>query len=97
MELVAAIRTNGTAILSDRTRLEFDDVGCRRMVFPDGLRNVYSRRSRSASSRSWVLSSNCRECQQHSRQYLGSRDDDRRHRADGSVDLAADYRVGGKI
>ena len=38
-------------LLDHRTRLEFDDVGRRRMVFPDGLRNVRARRSRSASRR----------------------------------------------
>ena len=42
-ELVAEAGATGTALRGDRLGVEFHDVGGRRVVFPDGLRNVRAR------------------------------------------------------
>ena len=42
---MAALLSTGTSVRDHRTDLEFDRLRCRRVVFPDGLRNVRSRQS----------------------------------------------------
>ena len=39
-ELVAEVHATGTAVRGHRAGVEFDDVGGRRLVFPDGVRDV---------------------------------------------------------
>ena len=71
VELVAAILATRVAAGGDRTDLEFDDVGGRRLVLPDGLRNVCSGQPRLSSARPWLLSADRRQRGKHARDLLG--------------------------
>ena len=89
LELVAEIPATGAAVRGDRADMELDDVGGRRMVFPDGVRDVRAGQSGSSAARPGLLPANRRECGKHAGDPVGTCGDDRGHRPDRSADLAA--------
>ena len=97
LELVAKIYADGVAIRGDRPGVEFHDVCGGRLVFSDGLRNVYFGEPRSAPSRPGLVFTNGGQCRRYPSNRLGTWSDDRNHRADRSANLAARNRVVGEI
>ena len=82
LELVATVHADGAALFDHRAGVEFDDVRGRRLVFPDGLRNVHAGRSRFAPARIGLLSADRRERGKHACDLVGHGSDDRNHSGD---------------
>ena len=94
---VAAVRAAGAAVRRDRPGVELDGVGGRRLVLPDGLRNVRAGQARFPPARPGLLPANGRQRGRHGRHFLGPGRHDRRDRADRSAGLAAGHRVVGQV
>ena len=92
-QLVAEICSTGAAVFRHRPHLEFHNVGGRRVVLPDGLRNVCAGKPRSPSARPGLLFAVRLERRRHARHRLGPSGNDRRHRIDGPANLASHHRL----
>ena len=97
LQRVAAIHRAGAALCGDRPRLEFDDVGGRRLVFSDGLRNVRPRHARFPVAGARLLFAGGRRGRRYARDPVGNGGDDRGDRPAGSAGLAAGDRLVGQI
>ena len=80
-----------------RAGVEFDDVGGGRLVFSDGVRDVHAGRSRFAAAGLGSYLQTAANAGNTRAILVGRGSDDRNHRADGPVDLAAGDRLGGEI
>ena len=94
---VAAVRRIGAALWRDRPGLELHGVGGRRLVFPDGLRDVRARQARFPPARAGVVPANRRQQRRHRRHLLGHGHHDRRDPADRPVGVAAGHRLVGQV
>src|SRR5579885_1878469 len=83
-EVVAA----GAALCDYWPGVELDGFRRRRMVFPDGLRDVSGWQSQFSPARAWLLSADCGFQRKHTGHGLRSDHDGCHHRADGPVDMA---------
>src|SRR5260221_11722038 len=97
MWAVATVRGAGFAVCDDRIGLEFDDVCGRRMVFPDGLRNVRAGRSRFPAAGIRFVLADRGKPRQHARDFVGLERDDCGDRVAVSIGVAADHRSGRQI
>ena len=97
LQLVSAVHAVRVALRRDRAGVELDDVGRGRLVFPDGLRDVCSRRPRLSPARTRLVSANRRQRGRHASDLVGRRNHDRGHRAARPDHLASGDRLGGKV
>src|SRR6516165_4677610 len=94
---MAEIYRAGSPVFDDRVGLELDDVGGRRMVFPDGLRNVRAGRQGFSVARTGFVFADRGGARKHPRDAVGTRGYGCSDRVDGPVDLASGDHLGGQI
>ncbi len=97
VQLVAALHADGAAFFGDRAGVELDDVGGRRVVRADGVRNVRAGVERFPAAGFGFVSANRGQRGRYDFDLLGRSDDGAGDRAAGSVCVAAGDRVGGEV
>ncbi len=90
---LAAILATRIALRGDRAGLEFHGLCRRRLVLPDGLRNVCAGQPRFPLARARLLPADRRQHRRCPRHALGLGDHDPHHRGYGSIDLASGDRL----
>src|SRR5215471_8228926 len=88
-QLVATVYPDGAALFCDRAGMELDDVSGRRMVFPDGVRDVCAWQTRFPAARAGILSADRGKRRQYPGNTLWRDNNDRDRGVDGPAGLAA--------